>query len=123
MGVAFIPPGTSAMRASAAFRAICVQSKSCRSSAAFSAAGSAWQVIPMARAIFWSRASYRAFRTPSGASIAARSARALQGVDVEDVEAVGLEPLEAQLDLPPGVVGLPARELRGQGDLLAARRA
>ena len=50
-----------------------MQSKSCRSRAVLRAAGSAWQVIPIARAIFWSRASYRTFRTPSGASIAARS--------------------------------------------------
>ena len=40
-------------------------------------------------------------------------------VDVQDVEAVGPQPLEAQLDLTPGVVGLARRELRGQGDLLA----
>ena len=57
MGVAFIPPGASAIRASAALRAIWVQSKSCRSRAVLRAAGWAWQVMPMARAIFWSRAS------------------------------------------------------------------
>src|ERR1035437_756450 len=41
IGVAFIPPGASAMRARPALSAICVQSKSCRSRAVRSAAGSA----------------------------------------------------------------------------------
>ena len=61
------------MPARAAFSAIWVQSKSCRSSAVFSTTGSVWLVMPMKRVTFWSRSFSSTFSTPSGASMSARS--------------------------------------------------
>ena len=45
-----------------------------------------------------------------------------EGVDVDDVEVVGLEALQAELQLAPGVVGGAGAELGGEDDLLAPRR-
>src|SRR5262245_39171833 len=39
---------------------------------------------------------------------------------MQDVEAVGLQPFEAQLDLTSGVISLSCGDLRRHGDLLAA---
>jgi len=65
------PPFT--MATLAAFRAICAQSKSCRSSAVFMTAGSAWLVIPTNRASVCSFSLNTRSSTPPLASICARS--------------------------------------------------
>ena len=89
---------------SAALSAICVQSKSWRSSALLSTSGSVWLVMPMDRATFWSRSFLDNVDQATLGLDPRQVVRAFQIVDVKHVNLVGLQAFKATLRLAESLV-------------------
>ena len=120
-GVAFMPPWPSAMRASAALSAIWVQSKSCRSRRRLQRGGGGVAGDADGSGDLLVARLVEHLQHAVGASIAARSSSSRKAWMCRTSRRSVCSRLRLSSSCRFAVVGLAARELRGQDDLLAPR--